>query len=308
MNYKTTLSLLLTVTLALFLAGCPTEEEPPEVYEELGIDGEERVVIEYGHVPSISASERRAELRPLEEYLEENLPVEFSINFDSDYGSVIEKIKEGEYNFATFGPMSYVEAAREKAVTPAVKPLRFGEESYKSLLLAHEDSDIYEPEDFRGRSFAFVDEKSASGYLFPYAFLKDQGIDPQADLGVTSFLGGHTDVVAAVWLENYAGGAVYDDARQDMDNPERVIENTRVVAKTPPIPNEPWAFRAEFVEQYPELVEEIISLLVGLEDEGPSGKRILDSLGISGFTRAEDADYDVVRDLEDYLPEFEEEL
>lgn len=296
--FKNSLLLVIGALIILGLTACgEAEEEVDEVDPE-----DVRAVINYGHVPSISASERYDELAPLRNYLEEELNIKFNIRFAGDYETVIDKLEEGEYDFVTFGPLSYVQAADRGIAEAALKPVRHGSVSYRSLIITHVDSNIEYVEDLRGESFAFVDRDSASGYLFPRAFLQREGIDVDEDLS-TSFSGSHTEVVMNVWLQTYAAGAIYDDARDDVDAGERVKEETRVLAETSEIPNEPWTFRSEFGEENPELVEEIVELMEGLDEAGDRGRRILDSLGVDGFRRAEDEDYQVIREYRDYLPD-----
>ena len=45
----------------------------------------------------------------------------------------------------------------------------------------HADSDIFSPEDLAGRTFAFNDPNSTSGYLVPSAFfMMEMGVDPKS--------------------------------------------------------------------------------------------------------------------------------
>ncbi len=298
--FKKTLLCLFAILLVFVITGCGNGEEAVEQSE---VDSS-RVTINYGHVPSISTSEKYDQLLPLRNYLESKLNINFELKFAEDYGTVIEKVKNGEYDFVTFGPLSYVVAADQNLVDAALKPVRHGKDSYKSLLIVHEDSDIEKIADLRNKSFGFVDRRSASGYLFPRAYLQKNGIDVENELRY-SFLNNHNNVVINVWLKDYAAGAIYDDARAHMDNSEIILEKTRVLAKTPSIPNEPWAFSKEFKENNPELAAEIIELLKNLHRKGSRGKNILDSLQIDRFVTASDTDYQIIREYQDYLPDVE---
>lgn len=307
-NMKVVKRLFLLFCFIIFVfpvVGCSGGDEPEQVANQTEVTSDGKVVIDYGHVPSISASEKYNQLTPLKNYLEKELDVKVNLNFASDYSTVIQKINNGEYDFATFGPLSYVEAEAQGEVTPLVKPVRFGSTSYKSLIITNKNTGIEGIEDLRNKSFAFVDKKSTSGFLFPYGHLKKADLNPETALSQKSFLGGHVDVAAAVWLENYDAGAIYEDARKTMDNADRVLEETRVVDETPPIPNEPWVFRNGFKQSHPELVDKLKEILLSLDEKGPREKRVLDKLEIDGFQTASDTDYDVVREYEKYLPDQE---
>jgi phosphonate transport system substrate-binding protein len=296
---------LVAVLLAAFLVvscggGTGNGTDQTEDGDQIPEDGE-RVVVNFGHVPSISSSEKLTQLEPLKEYLESELPVQIQIQFAEDYSTVIERVNRGEYDFVTFGPLSYVEAEQQGDIVASLMPVRFGNTHYRSLIITNTNSGVDEVGDLEGKQFAFVDRKSTSGYLFPSAYLKKNGVDPEEDLGGYSFMGSHSNVVVGVWLERYAAGAIYDDARQAHDQAERIMEETKVIARTDKIPNEPWAFRKGFREKHPELVKQMRQLLLDLDTSGPAQKRILDSLGIDGFAPAEDSDYDVVREYQQTL-------
>lgn len=301
-KYFVLVGLIILVIVAVWFWGIPWKKEaeaPQEVAEE-----DVRAVVNYGHVPSISASERYDELAPLRNYLESELNIKFNIKFAGGYEEVIEKVDSGDYDLVTFGPLSYVQAAKEGIAEVVLKPVRYGSVSYRSLIFTHRDSGIDEIEDLRGRSFAFVDRDSTSGYLFPRAYLQKEGIDVGQDLS-TGFSGSHTEVVMNVWLQTYDAGAIYDDARGDVGASEQVLEETKILAKTSDIPNEPWTFRKKFMEEHPELSTEIIGKMKNLNEIGAQGKDILDSLGIDSFKEASDEDYDIIREYRKYLPDEE---
>lgn len=294
-----TLSLVCLALLVPFLFSCGGAEELFEASDQ----EEDRTVVNYGHVPSVSTTETMRKLRPLKEHLENKLDIELRIEFASDYGQMVEQLEEGQFDFVTLGPLSYVQASERGVAEAVVKPKRFGSEFYRSMIITHADSPYETIEDLKNARFAFVDRSSASGYLFPRAYVSQESGTEFADyVRSYDFLGDHTNVVMNVWLEEYDVGAVYEDARQDVDNSDRVIHETRVIARTDQIPNEPWAFNSSFQEEKPDLASSIRETMLGLDDAGPSARRILDSLEVDGFVRATDSDYDVVREYRDVLP------
>jgi len=297
-------NLVLVGFLLIVVSGCGQSVSDPANPSQDHSDRTEpsdRTVIRYGHVPSISASERLDQLQPLKNYLEKKLPIELKIEFSEDYGQVVEQINNGSYDFVTFGPLSYVEAQQQGKLVPLVKPIRFGKTHYRSIIFSHKQSDIESVSDLKGKNFAFVDRKSTSGYLFPKAYLKEQGIDIETDLSGYTFMGSHSNVVVGIWLQKYSAGAVYDDPRKDHDKSSQIVENTKVIARTQKIPNEPWAFQKEFVSKHDELTDRIQSLLVALDKSGPSQRRILERLEIDGFAKAKDRDYKIIRKYQEYL-------
>ena len=138
---------------------------------------------------------------------------------------------------------------------------------YYGCVYTRTDSGARRLEDFNGRTFAFSDETSTSGHIFPRLLL---GRD-QVTLGRVYYAGGHPNVVQAVWDGKALGGSAFysppsaqqlaeglyvGDARylilKRMDTDERrrqFLEELRVLRLTDPIPNDLCAVRKGFPER-----------------------------------------------------------
>ncbi|MCG8455902.1 MAG: PhnD/SsuA/transferrin family substrate-binding protein [Holophagales bacterium] len=119
-------------------------------------------------------------------------------------------------------------------------------------------------QDFSGRSFAFTDETSTSGHIFPRMLLDREGVD----LGRVYFSGGHPNSIQAVWDGKAVGGSAFysppgaqqardgtlvGDARMlilnrmpDIETRRAFLDEVRIVSLTDPIPNDLCAVRAGF--------------------------------------------------------------
>lgn len=137
---------------------------------------------------------------------------------------------------------------------------------YYGCVMARSDGGIDRLEDLQGQSFAFSDETSTSGHIFPRALLQRRGIT----LGHVLFAGGHPNVVQAVHDGKVAGGATFysppsainerdgtlvADARflivknmQSAEERAAYLEQVRVLALTDPIPNDVCCVRRGFPE------------------------------------------------------------
>lgn len=138
---------------------------------------------------------------------------------------------------------------------------------YYGCFFSRTDSGVRRIEDFAGRSFAFTDETSTSGHIFPRMLLKKLGVE----LGRVYFAGGHPNAVEAVWAGKAVGGAAFysppgaqqaregtlvGDARMlllkrmpDVETRRRFLDEVRVVALSAPIPNDVCVTRAGFSER-----------------------------------------------------------
>ena len=111
----------------------------------------------------------------------------------TDYRGTIEALKFKKAEIGHLGPKSYVEASTNNYanVEPIAQlQLANGSLGYRSCLIVHADSDIFSPEDTAGKTFAFNDPNSTSGYLVPSAFfMMEMGVDPQKHFSQGDLLG-----------------------------------------------------------------------------------------------------------------------
>ena len=119
----------------------------------------------------------------------------------SDYNGVIQALSSGQVDVAQMAGGGYanVDAQVGDKVAPILTARQAeGETGYYSTLVVRADSPIHSLADMKGRTLGYVDYNSTSGYLFPRAKLRDQGIDPDTFFGKTSFAGAHTQAVMAL--------------------------------------------------------------------------------------------------------------
>src|SRR5208283_5625824 len=109
--------------------------------------------------------------------------------------------------------------------------------------------------------FAFVDPKSASGYVYPRAMLLESGIRPDKAFSEVVFAGDHGRVIAAVLDRRVDAGAVYDGAVRIAKASGLKTEDLEVLASTEPIPHDAIAVRADLD---PGLAAQVQSALVGM--------------------------------------------
>jgi phosphonate transport system substrate-binding protein len=88
-----------------------------------------------------------------------------------------------------------------------------------------------------GTEVSFVEQTSASGYIFPATIFATMGIDPETDLAPV-FAGGHDASVIAVCNGQAEIGVSFDDARSDAVTDCPVADTVVVFAYGPEIPND----------------------------------------------------------------------
>ena len=231
-------------------------------------------------------------------YLTESLGVETTfVPFDS-YEQIIESVLRGEVDLAQLPPLSYVLAKRrEPGLQPLARQLAYGTTTYSSYVIVSDQNPARTLAELEGQRLVFVDERSTSGFLFPYAALLDAGIDPVTDFESVPLAGDHFKAVEAVAAGRADLTATYSRvlgeagrrAVADGGTPPAV----RILKKVGRIPHDCMVLRAGFPASGRAKIRDAILALNVQSDEG---KRILaGGMHLTGWLPADDAIYDEVR-------------
>jgi phosphonate transport system substrate-binding protein len=277
--------------LAVGLSGVAHALEPAQAWDREGWPD----VVRIGVLPEEDVAVMEERYQPLRAHFEEVLGVDVELFFGTDFTAMVEAMRFGNIEVSKFGPFSYILAADRANAEAIVQGARYrAQPTYQSYIITRDDSGIEEPKDLEGRSFAWVDPASTSGYLFPRAHLiRELGVDNEAVdafLGTAIYAGGHDAAVRAVINGDVDAAAVSDSQVQRMQAAEvDGIDRVRVVTETLPIPRSPEAVRGDL----PESLKLAISYAyLSFNDEA-----FLTAHNYhEGFIPVTDAAYDVVRD------------
>lgn len=219
-----------------------------------------------------------------------DMPVELVVA--TDYTAVIEAMKYGHADVGKFGAFSYVLATQEaevEAISKAVRP--DGEPTYHACIIALADSGITSLEDLNGKTIAFTDPASTSGYLAPITVLKENGIE----LGETFFAGSIPAVIEAVKAGQVNAGACAYEPGYRKAIGEGVIteEEVPTIWISDPIPSSPIAVQKSMDPALKVRVAECVKA---------TPREIVEMIhsGRIAYTDAQDSDYDYVRRMAEY--------
>jgi len=170
-----------------------------------------------------------------------------------------------------------------------------GKSSFTSRIYVRKNSGLSALEDLRGKTIAFIDPASSSGYIYPMVLLIERGLvknrDPKTFFREVVFAGSHDAGMRALLNGHVDALASFDMAREQYltDTAER--ERIVYVAETPPIPEAGIAARAGLD---PTVFAKVRAAL--LQIRAPTHAALLKRLyEIDGFAPADDRDYDPVR-------------
>src|SRR5438128_12297864 len=97
--------------------------------------------------------------------------VSVRVTVASDYAAVIEALRNRTADLAFVHPGGYVLAHREARATIVARNLWHGKSSFTSRIFVRKDSGVKQLEELRGKTIAFVDPASSSGYIYPMVLL-----------------------------------------------------------------------------------------------------------------------------------------
>jgi phosphonate transport system substrate-binding protein len=213
----------------------------------------------------------------------------------SDYAAVIEALRNRTADLAFVHPGGYVLASREAKATIVVRNLWHGKSSFTSRIFVLKESGIKSVEELRGRTIAFVDPASSSGYIYPMVLLIQRGLvknrDPKTFFKEVVFSGAHDASMRALLNGHVDAIASFDLAREQYLPNAAERERIVFVAETPEIPEAGICARAGLDSATFAKVR-VALLQIRAPEYADLLKRLYE---IDGFATAEDRDYDPVR-------------
>lgn len=305
------------VVLGLVLSACQTPGAAPEEWPD-------RLVL--GLVPSREADVLIENAEPLTEYLSRVLSEQAgrTIVVDGfvpqDYTGLVAAMETGQAHIGAFGPFSLLQARDRAGAEIILQSVRFGSATYHTQWFTNQPDKYCEDEPVEnedgmlgcngtveasqgpvgedaigriaaGTTVSFVEQSSASGYIFPALQLIQAGIDPEADVDPI-FSGGHDNSVIAVYNGDAEVGVSFDDARgivasEFPDVGQKVV----VFAFSREIPNDGWVVAGDLPDDLKEAIKQALLDYADSEE----GKEVLNSIyEIDDLVPADLAAFEVV--------------
>lgn len=251
--------------------------------------------------PSISAELLNSKGGYVKDFLEKETGLSIQVRIPKSYDDLVNTFGLQPKCFGMMTGQSYVLANSKFGALVKLRTIRFGHATYQGMIITHASSGIKTLRDLEGKSIAYTDELSTSGYLYPKKILEKNNIKP----GKQTFLKKHDEVVRQVYERKVdAGAAFYSSPDADgtiRDARSRIVEKYTdvekkvvILVKTDQIPNDPIVFSKDFD---PAVANKLCMALIKLAKDA-KGKEVLQELyGTEGFVRASDADYASLRQI-----------
>ena len=214
----------------------------------------------------------------------------------SDYAGVIEALRSRRVELAFVHPVGYVLANREAGCQILVRDIWQGKVAYTARFYVRKDRGIRSLEDLRGKTVAFVDPASSSGYIYPMVLLIKQGLvrdrDPKTFFKEALFTGTHEAALQSVLHGRVDAAASFDKAPELHLKDPTLVAQLGFVGETAEIPEAGICARPGVpAEPLGRVKRALLSI------KGPEHAALLKQIyDIDGFIEASDRDYEPVRD------------
>jgi phosphonate transport system substrate-binding protein len=206
--------------------------------------------------------------------VEAALGVPVKIFTPADYDGVIQGLLGGTIDYAILGASAYAKIylTNPEAVDVTLTTQNVdGSTGYYSIGFAKKDSGITDVETAKGKTFAFADPNSTSGYLVPAAELTAKYGKLEDYFSEVKFSGGHEQTIVGVangdfasgvawadglgnWEDGYTNGAFRKAADAGLVDMNTLVE----IWRSAPIPNGPFVVRSALPQDVKDKVNDIV--------------------------------------------------
>jgi len=187
--------------------------------------------------------------RPLAQHLSKRHGRAVQLRTVDTWEGLSQSLATGETDLALMGPWGYV-LANHRAGAQAISTILYnGKPEYFALIITHPDSGLNTIDDLltkgKGRTFAFGDKGSTSGYLIPLHFFMQKGIDPGKHFGSVLHTK-HQAIQMQVTAGKLDAGADYNRNRDAMIGQGLIkADRSKIIWTSPPLPNDAFAIHGE---------------------------------------------------------------
>lgn len=233
---------------------------------------------------------------PVVAYLEAELGRSVRAFVATDYAGIVEALKNGSADMGFMGALQYVVAHREANAEVILGEVYDGRAWYQSHLFARRDAGFEEPADLEGKSIAFVDPISSSGYLYPLQIFIEAGVVEDRDaadafFGDVYFAGGDEQAMRAV-LNGFVDAAGIGEFAYELLRPDERDQIVKI-GESPRIPSHCVVVRAGLDRELVGRAKRALLSLAG----GPNEALLATLYGVDGYVEVDHAAFAEVEEL-----------
>ena len=235
-----------------------------------------------------------ATYRPLADYLANALNRPVKLRTVDTWEGLAKSLASGETDMALMGPWGYVLANHQAGAEAVGTILYQGKPEYFAIMITGPNSGINKIDDLKGKTFAFGDKGSTSGYLIPSHEFMKRGIDPDKFFSKVIYTR-HQAIETQVTRGELDAGADYNRNRDAMIADGLIkAADSRIIWTSAPLPNDAFAVSKDlardkdFTAKLVRALEEIAPLLKSRPGLLPNN--------YTGFVAKDNSYYKPIRD------------
>lgn len=255
--------------------------------------------ITIGLIPGGNPEVLKTQSVELAKELQAKLGLPVNVYISKNYEGLVDAMKTKKVDFAFFTPSTYVFAEQQAQAKVLLKKV-WNAPFYYSTIIVPAKSKIKKLEDLKGKTIAFVDEQSSSGYLYPKVALQKKHMDDKSFKQVI-FSGNHKASIELLEQRKVDAAAVFSDDEKGKQGAWIHFGNGkdkfRSIWISAPIPNDPFCVRQDFYDEYPKITHTLMFALIDIFDQAKDKKAYSEILGTQTLMPATSKQYDPVKEM-----------
>ncbi len=235
-----------------------------------------------------------ATYKPLADYLAAKLGRLVQLRTVDTWEGLAKSLASNETDLALMGPWGYVLANHEAGAQAISTILYEGKPEYFAIMVTHPKSGINRIEDLKGKSFAFGDKGSTSGYLIPFHEFQKRGINVDTHFSKVLYTK-HQAIETQVARGELDAGADFNRNRDTMID-EGLIKasESKIFWTSAPLPNDAFAVSSTLAKDTA-LVKNLRNALEAIGAELKTNPTLLPKR-YTGFVTKDNSYYAPIRD------------
>jgi phosphonate transport system substrate-binding protein len=235
-----------------------------------------------------------ATYQPLADYLAQQLQRPVKLRTVDSWEGLAKSLANGETDMALMGPWGYVLANHEAGAEVVSTILYDGKPEYYAIIVTNPQSGIKTLADLKGKSFAFGDKGSTSGYLIPRHHFMTLGINPETYFSKVLYTK-HQAIETQIVQGQLDAGADYNRNRNAMIEQGLIkAEQSKIIWQSAPLPNDAFAVSKTLANDKA-LVTKLQNALAGVGVALQSQPKLLPA-HYTGFVTRDNTFYKPIRD------------
>lgn len=258
-----------------------------QTYAQSPLNEEE---IKIGILPEINIFEQVRRYELLKSYLTKKTGIKISFSIVKSHGDIVDLFYGLDLDGAFFGSLTALLANTKIEIEPVARIVDiYGHSTCRGYILIRKDSGIKDVRGLKGKTMAFVDKASTTGYIFPVAYLKERGVrDTNRYFSEYFFSGSHDAAIKSVLEKKADVTAVKSTVYQYLaDNDPRISKELMVIAESMEFPsNTLWL--SKHIDR--DIRAKIKKALIDMDND-KEGMQTLRQFGAKGFIDTTIGDY-----------------